>query len=338
MLEISGYVLIRETGAGVANLVVAAFDSGRAPDSLHNQAPIAEVLQRLGTRISSVLTDADGRFVLTSDELTFQGNEMRPDLVIAVFAPEDVVERERPYPAPPHERVLYLSLLPRVDAGAREAFLIRLAHGVVEPYLISAEAGAVRTGFERTWAARDATTETLNARHVQELERRDKAKKQAAKHVAGLNAVPVSLRDHKFLVTNKADLVRYVKRNGTKMTALESLQNDAMLTSLQNFKKKNRSSTSRLILTEEDLKELGLAIKNGQVSPQKTTLEKLNAVSLRLNGGTDLVLKKADGTMGLAQADLLEAKYLKAEAAQLATRVPSRPKQSARPRKNPKGK
>src|SRR5207249_3509965 len=94
---------------------------------------------RLGKRIGSVLTDQEGKFTLASEDLEFQGNESRPDLVILVFAPEDVQKLEEPYPLPPEKRVLYISSVPRVDAGAEEAFVIRLLQAQLDKFNISAQ-------------------------------------------------------------------------------------------------------------------------------------------------------------------------------------------------------
>jgi hypothetical protein len=135
MRQIFGYVLAKETNQGVPNLVVTAYDSGGAVDSLRNRARTAEVMSKLGKRIGSVLTD-DGKFLLSSEDLEFPGNEPRPDLVVAVFAPEDIYDAKIPYPHPPEERILYMSLMARDDAGAQEAFVIRLLQSQLDRHQI----------------------------------------------------------------------------------------------------------------------------------------------------------------------------------------------------------
>lgn len=86
----------------------------------------SDFFKQLGKRIGSVLTDQNGSFTFDLDELHFQGNEERPDLVIVVFAPEDVHQMTRPYPWPPEKRILYMSTVPRKDSGAEETYIIRL--------------------------------------------------------------------------------------------------------------------------------------------------------------------------------------------------------------------
>ena len=311
MLQVFGYVFARETGAGIPNLVVVAFDCGRAHESLRSQSPTAEILQNLGTRIGSVLTASDGRFVLTADDLAFQGNESRPDLVIVVFAPEDVNDPERPYPEPPDRRVLYVSLLPRVDAGAREAFVIRLARAVVGKYLNNAGIEPVINGFEQAWKARDTIADGLKARHIQELERRSSAREDAAMRVKKLTAVPLTLRNNKFLVTNRAALSETVERGASKATKQEVLQAESMHTGLQKLKRAGKANIRRLYVSKSDLEALEVSLKDGQLSGGHTTLAKLDALTLRLNGGNDLIRKKSGAVLPLEQ---LEQKYLKATA------------------------
>src|SRR6266508_3896534 len=139
MKQISGYVLVKETNSGVPNLVVTAYDSKK---------PIQEIiagdanrrnltLKDLGKRIGSVLTDQDGKFILKSEDLEFPGNESRPDLLIIIFALEDIQKMNEPYPLPPEERVLYISTVPRADAGAEKAFVIRLLQAQLDHFHIS---------------------------------------------------------------------------------------------------------------------------------------------------------------------------------------------------------
>src|SRR5947207_2756444 len=111
MRQIVGYVLIKETNAGVPNLVVTAYDGDIAVEDLQKHRPTAVMMQKLGRRISSVLTGSDGRFVLTAEDLAFTGNEPRPDLAVVIYAPEDVQDPQHPYPAPPERRVLYMSVV-----------------------------------------------------------------------------------------------------------------------------------------------------------------------------------------------------------------------------------
>ena len=144
MKQISGHVLVKETNLGIPDLIVAAYDSGRPIRESLRRGPDGKglSLQDAGRRIGSVLTEPDGRFVLTSEDLEFQGNEQRPNLLIIVFAPEDVQGLDMPYPLPPEERILYISAVPRNDAGAEEAFTIRLLQAQLDHFDLKAGASS----------------------------------------------------------------------------------------------------------------------------------------------------------------------------------------------------
>src|SRR5206468_12951748 len=120
MKQICGYVLVKETNSGVPNLVVTAYDCEKSIEEIiadHREKNGAS-LEKLGKRIGSVLTDQDGKFTLKSNELEFQGNESRPDLLIVILAPEDIQGIDDPFPLSQEKRVLYMSTVPRTDAGA----------------------------------------------------------------------------------------------------------------------------------------------------------------------------------------------------------------------------
>jgi hypothetical protein len=81
-----------------------------------------------------------------------------------------------------------------------------------------------------------------------------------------------------------------------------------MIAGLIKWRRKKRAKRSRLYLKDDDLKELGLTYQNGVLSDSKTTLKKLDGLTLRLNRGTDLVLKK---TRDASLLNALALKYLK---------------------------
>ena len=111
MKQISGFVLVKETNSPVPNLVVMAYDSEKSMQAIMAKRREENDLsfEDLGKRIGSVLTGPDGKFILKSEELEFQGNESRPDLLILILAPEDIQGIDDPFPLPPERRVLYIS-------------------------------------------------------------------------------------------------------------------------------------------------------------------------------------------------------------------------------------
>jgi hypothetical protein len=308
---ISGYVLVKETNFGVPNLVVTAYDSDTAIEDIHERGISTQLVRQLGKRIGSVLTDRDGFFTLTTEALDFPGNETRPDLLLIVFAPEDVQDPQHPYPLPPEKRILYISNVPRADAGAAEAFVIRLLQTQLDEYHVSAGTAAKQSStdgtrlahsIESTWAFRDTMRGRLQARLQEEQKKSDHFSKTAKDKVKTLSAIPVHLRDNKlknskFLIKDKKDLKN-----------LKKVQDDVFSDGLKRFEK--RQPTLRLTLSKQDLADLGLKEERGKISGQVDPL-KLATKVRHLMKGVDLVR-----TRGLENPspDELERKYLGAEA------------------------
>ena len=128
---ISGRVVLKESGIGIPDLLVVIYDvdpgtqpeeAGAAPES-HEEGERQELPPKdgLGDRIDSRLTDRDGAFHFSFEAEEFRtrdGTERRPDLQLAVIAPEE------PAAAP---QMLYASADIRQDAGRSEEYLIRLS-------------------------------------------------------------------------------------------------------------------------------------------------------------------------------------------------------------------
>jgi hypothetical protein len=295
MKQISGYVFVKETNFGVPNLVVTAYDSEKSIREIVGGDLGSKnfSLGDLGKRIGSVLTDQAGNFILKSEDLEFQGNESRPDLLIIIFAPEDIQNLETPYPLPPEERILYISTLPREDAGAEEAFVIRLLQAQLDHFGITIAASAnesntdidrLASAIESTWNFRDGLRDRLSPKLREEQKKSEEYQNIAYEKVKNLSAIPTYLRDdglrnNQLLINGKQDLAENlkVKQDQVIATGLERLQ--------------TRDSVMHLRLTETDLNDLGLQVKDGkivgEVDPQKLT-EKVGS----LIKGFDLVRKR----------------------------------------------
>lgn len=310
MKKLSGYVLVQETNSGVPNLVVTAFDSDKSLQEItanyYNKDKFS--IAGLGKRIGSVLTDETGKFILTAEDLEFQGNESRPDLLLAVFAPEDIKKIDQPFPLPPEKRILYISTVARTDAGAEEAFVIRLLQTQLDKFDIAASASTKRSetdsnrlaaAIESTWQFQDNLREKLRPRLQDEHDKLDKITKLAEEKVKTLSAIPVHLRDNKltnnnFLINGKAELA----------DSLKAKQDDALLDGITRLAKTDRSMSLRL--TKQDLKDLGLRVTGGNVTGT-VRAEKLAAKVRSLMKGVDL-LRFRD--FNNPSPDELERKYL----------------------------
>lgn len=126
--KISGKVIVKETGVGIPDLLVVILDKDR--DLLQQPIPIQGPSGDLPfDRIGSVLTDENGKFEMEYADDVFRVNDrdIRPDLVIAVLAPEEP-SANLPEGTSEQQRMLYNSNLnfPRAKAGRTEAYLIRI--------------------------------------------------------------------------------------------------------------------------------------------------------------------------------------------------------------------
>lgn len=307
MKRISGYVLVKETNVGIPNLLVAAYDFDKRLDvTIARDGPSAQLSREQGRRIGSVLTNQDGSFVLTSEDLEFQGNESRPDLVLIVFAPEDILSPDQPSPLPPERRILYISAVSRSEAGAEEAFVIRLLQAQLEKFQISA--GAVSDGnhlasaIGSSWTLRDTVREKLKPRVQEEYSKAERFRKLAHKHVQHLSAIPRYLRDDAN-GTNPLRNNRFLIKE-EDLTRLGAIQDAILADGLDRLASHRPRVTLRL--TKKDLADLGLELRNndltGEVNSEKL-MEKVHA----LMQGVDFV--RVRGLNNLSP-DELERKYL----------------------------
>ena len=318
MKKIHGKILLKETGEGIANLVIAAFDS---------EMPWKEILSlrdlrkegkfdigKLGKRIGSVLSDREGRFLLNQEDLQFEGVESRPDLILAVFAPEDILDIDDPFPRSAEDRLLYVSVAPRNDAGSEEAFIIRLLRAQLERYGIDvrtssnqsqSESSSLANAIEKTWSLKDELKDKTKGRARWEMAKTDEIRDRAAKKVAGLSALPLHLRDgkeEKNGMRNNSFLINGKKELPEKLNTLQMEVVDQGLKKMGNAK-----PTLRLRLNSTDLKELGLKVAKGKITG-KVDPKILGAKVQSLMNGVDLIRVKG---LNNPSPDELEKKYLK---------------------------
>ena len=114
---ISGRVVLKESGVGIPNLLVALFSMPAAVPS----APTIAVPPS-ATRVGSVLTSKDGAFTLDHEDADLKvagANIARPNLYLTVSAPEEQGVH-------PESLLLYSSSAARQNAGSTEQYFIRL--------------------------------------------------------------------------------------------------------------------------------------------------------------------------------------------------------------------
>jgi hypothetical protein len=330
MKTISGYVLVQETNFGVPNLVVAAYDSDTTIQDIHKRGISPELIQQLGKRIGSVLTDHAGLFALTTEALDFPGNESRPDLLVIVFAPEDVQSVQQPYPLPPEKRVLYISTVPRADAGAAEVFVIRLLQAQLDQFRILADTAAKQSGtdsnrlaqsIQSTWAFRDSLRGRLQPRLQEEQKKSDKFTTAAREKVKNLSAIPLHLRDNKLRSNN------FLIKDKSGLKDLKTIQDNVLSDGLKRLG--HYKPTLHLYLTKGDLADLGLKEDRGKLAG-KVDPRKLADKVRSLMKGVDLVRVRGFAN---PSPDALEQKYLTGltanNTANNTRRTPTRPQKKA---------
>ncbi|MEO8636721.1 MAG: hypothetical protein ABI587_15710 [Gemmatimonadales bacterium] len=289
MGRLFGRVLVKETNAGIPNLVISAFDQD--PAARGDAAGVDRRRQQQGidgARLGSVLTGPGGTFELEYDIWMkgHPGSEIRPDILLAVFAPEDSAGLQDPKPRPPEQRILHVSRVPRVDASPIEGYVIRILRAQLEelgiPFLSEVTGRSARDdadllagSIERTWAMRDAVRERLQPRLEREA-KRDETRREKAKHWArSLNLTSKPQRDHPLFAPDADSAVQAQER--------------AMKEGFARLK--SYKPQLRLNLTEADLEAMGLK-KSANGVEGKVTFATLNARVFAGSGGLDLVRRR----------------------------------------------
>jgi hypothetical protein len=135
MYNVTGKIQNKETRIGIPDLLVVLLDIDKFQDPENPQSPSVERISLAATtgfdintiiseanRLGSVITDRDGNFSFEIDSTDFNtGNEQeqKPDIVLIVLTPEEPGLKLS-------DRLLYFSNDLRINAGQKEAYLIKL--------------------------------------------------------------------------------------------------------------------------------------------------------------------------------------------------------------------
>ncbi len=127
MNKVRGRIVIKESGAGIPDLLIVIYDCDpkAIPKELFGSAPMelsADIWQKLrADRLGSVLSNQDGGFELEYEDEQFRvrNDENRPNLLLFVVGSEDSSTDNTP-------KVLYVSAV-RQNAGRIETYLVRLS-------------------------------------------------------------------------------------------------------------------------------------------------------------------------------------------------------------------
>ena len=260
-----------------------------------------------GDRIGSVITNNRGEFSLTYDDAAFQVNdqEMRPDLVLYILAPEYSVEITPPdagefqdgpittefVPVPEHLRLLHFSLFPRRNAGRLESFIIKLTSEQLERKKVTVPnprgsdvdfAGLL----EADQAKKEKIKESLKTHRQANLSAHRKIEQDANNFVQNLSAIPKALRERPLFVGH-----------GTTVEQAETVARQLGVSSIQGHQGK-----AFVRLSEENLRSLGIddvqdfeseLNANGSTT-RRVDLDNLCGLLQSKNGGTELTKRVPD--------------------------------------------
>lgn len=285
MSRLFGRVLVRETNAGIPNLVVSAFDQDPAARGDAAADHRRELQGIEGTRLGSVITRGDGSFELEYDTWTKgrPGSEIRADLVLAIFAPEDSAGPKEPKPRPPDQRMLHISRVPRIDASPIEGYVVRISRAQLDELGIGPRldpssqhsqinADMLSGSIEQSWALRDAVRKRLQPRVDREAKLAEERKKKAKIWASKLVLVPESLRGHPLFAADAK--------------AAAKTHEEVVKEGLKRFGK--IEPTLRVRMSEADLHTLGLEKKDGKLEG-KVALNKVASQLFAASGGPDLI-------------------------------------------------
>ena len=308
MVSIHGLVLVKESNAGIPNLVVRVYDSSVTMRDLITDHPSKNIfeppfIEKWGKRIGSVLTDAKGTFSLSKENFPAESGESKTHLLLVVFAPEDVQDMKQPFVLPPEQRILYISAVPRQDAVHEEVYVIRLLQSQLDKFQIhtgnlgaltktsDTESRRLSDAIENSYLFKEQLKAKLKARLSDQEKKTQAMKQKAIEKTKNLSAIPLSKRNHPLLVSNQEELKAAQKKSIT-----EGLKN------LNKYKPK-----IRLSLTPDELKSIGgKTPKKGKLSTHVQTTDLAEFIFNKI-GGVSLVKKKTKNT---SVADEILKKYL----------------------------
>lgn len=269
MFEVTGKVQLAESGLGIRDLVVVAFDADAAAPLASNARPpdgIVFMGRYAGNRLGSVMTESGGQFKLAFEPPDFAAAdaEGRPDLLLVVLSPERTVDGS-PDAVPMEQRVLFTHVIPAANAGRREAFVISLReaalrrHGVPVPNPREPMGGGtllaqqiIQGSSEVTRSIHHATRTALTEPFALNRQARTAATAKFANF--SLSKFARSQREQPFYFQKGQDLM-------TKMTG-------AMRARIDEMANRGRRATMRVLIEEARVREIGLTIDGGRIAGQ----------------------------------------------------------------------
>jgi hypothetical protein len=301
MYRIEGRVLIKETYAGIPDLLVVFYDLDRSKDKAeqlsHFQPSTGKSKnqpeffweQLPGDRLGSVITGPQGEFKLEFDEnqLHATTQELKPDLIMFVLAPEEPTDGKSGFPmqVPTTERILHFSREPVMASGLQESFLVRIPKARLDALQIAYPTSMVELLDQNGASPRGKTKKLTKKQVASEIKESNSLKtglKDALITQLRKNVQPTldlkRTTDKTFQNFSLSSLPKAMRSRPTYLSPdddLDEIQKQVVSSALEDIPKLDQAAgvkrKLRLALTEDRLQEFGLTpdgrgVVSGEIS------------------------------------------------------------------------
>lgn len=294
MGKIQGLVVAKQTGKPISNLQVALFESNAEPGAVlrsleeQDKRSPQERWALFGTSLGSVLTGETGGFELEVTPAAQGGSGVHAQVLLVVFAPDDVASLDRPFPLPPEKRILYMSSVPKFEHG-QQACLIRLLPAQLDKFGLSPTGSPPASdpaqepsskmyadALERVFVFKDSLKTLVKPRLQAQVAHTAATRTVAKKKFANLSAISAENRNHPQLLTDRSKLPEMMHK-----TVADGVAKHAAA-----------GSKLQLSLSDDEIKTLGLKISERGVVSGHVSASALSVFLSARNGGVDLVSRR----------------------------------------------
>jgi hypothetical protein len=221
----------------------------------------SDLLTHLGEATGSTITDRTGRFALKIG-LAQQNTRLRTHLCVAVFAPDDVQDLDRPLARSAADSLLFLSQPSSAESGAHKSMLIRLLQAQVDRAglrLCEPRVNPCEDSLDEYLQRRKCAEEDRRSRVIEHRERVLKNRARAKELVGKLHALPKYLfagesRDANYIIQGKSDLAK----------RLPDLQNTVIKKGLEKMQQRRKGFAIRL--SDQALERLAAATREKEAA------------------------------------------------------------------------
>lgn len=275
-----------------------------------------------GDRLGSTITDAKGNFQFSFEDSDFQrqDEELRPDLVLFVLAPDFASKDKGFLGTPEYFRILHMTFYPVRNAGRSEALIINISDEQLSKFGLTPsqpnvdQKELVVETIKESYKTTSSIDQDIKNNIRSNISENKKKTEKAASIVANLSTLPKSFRENQPLFINRKDLNSDSLKNKQEIAGKKGVQNVALQT-LNNpgrkpkqFMNLGRDWLERIINDNDRIDAIMDAIRNGetvedipidygtfcvmQYSKNKGTILRRNSNPIKLRKDRDDVIAK----------------------------------------------